>query len=278
MSYQVNPLTEHMGAEVVGLKLHPNMSQDEIKQLENLILENKVVVFRDQLLTPEEQIKTCGQFGDIEPHPLKSNTCPYSEMTIVSNVNEEGEALGYPGPAFHLWHSDMCYEPQPPKFSFLYAERIPEIGGNTLFANTQKAYDDLEPSLKKTIDNKQAVFGLSEALMARCHQRNYEINIDKCDRKLDYVHPVVRQHPITKKRSIFVNWTHTDKILDMDEQESQALMDELFSHYTQAKYVYSHQYHLNDLIVWDNSSTMHTGDGTITIEQPRIMRRVIVRF
>lgn len=278
MQYQLNPLSDALGAEVIGLKIHPNMSPDEICELEQLILTHQVLVFRDQSLTPEEQIATCGQFGDIEPHPLKSNTCPYPEMTYVSNVNEDGEAVGYPGPSFHLWHSDMCYEPNPPKFSFLYAEKVPEVGGNTLFANTKKAYEDLDESTKSMIADKQAVFGLSEALMARCHKRDYALHIDECDRKPDSIHPVVRQHPLTKKKAFFINWTHTDRIVDMDETESQNLMERLFSYYTQAQYVYSHKYKRNDLIIWDNSSTLHTGDGTIAVEQPRIMRRVVVRF
>ncbi|WP_267905376.1 TauD/TfdA dioxygenase family protein [Rickettsia tamurae] len=212
------------------------------------------------------------------PHPLKTNTCPHKEMTYVSNVSENGVTVGYPGPSFEIWHSDMCYEPQLPKFSFLYAEQVPDEGGNTLFTNSTLAYEDLEDEIKQKLYNKYAVFGFSKKLMERCKKRGYLLVIDKEDQRADCAHPVFRTHPLTKKKSIFVNWTHTDYIQGMLKEESDAILERLYNHSTQQKYVYTHKYDINDLIVWDNSATLHTGDGTIEITKPRIMRRVIVRY
>ncbi|QDP73288.1 TauD/TfdA family dioxygenase [Legionella israelensis] len=277
-NFEISPLSHAIGVELTGFQLHPKLSQSEVQTIQEIILEHQIVVFRDQQLTVEQQIKTCGLFGPIEPHPLKDNTCKYKEITYVSNVTDDGKAVGYPGPAFHIWHSDMCYEPVPPKFSFLFAEKVPTQGGNTLFANTQRAFADLKPNFQKQLLELNAVFGFSEKLMQRCKGLGYELVINPCDQRPDCIHPVIRTHPITKKQSIFVNWTHTDCILGMSESESQSLLTQLFEHYTQDKYCYSHQYRENDLIVWDNSSTMHTGDGTVAIDKPRIMRRVVVQY
>lgn len=278
MAYKISPLSDALGIEVLGANLHPNMTQEEVNKFQELILKHQVVVFRNQNLAPMEQIQTCRLFGLIEPHPLKENTCPYPEMTIVSNVSEDGKPLGYPGPMFHLWHSDMCYEQHPPKFSFLYAEKVPGKGGNTLFANTRQAYEDLEYSFQQYLLSLNAVFGFSEKLMARCQERGYSLVIAPCDQRRDVIHPVIRFHPITQKPAIFVNWTHTDRIIGLTDDDSQHLLKKLYDHYTQSHYVYSHHYQANDLIVWDNSSTMHTGDGTIAIDKPRVMRRVVVNF
>lgn len=276
--FKTNPLSDSFGLEVLDAKLSANMHVNTIQHIEKLILDYKVVVFRKQNLTPIEQINFCKNFGEIEPHPLKTNTCPYDEMTYVSNVSKDGVCKGYPGPQFYIWHSDMCYKKIPPKFSFLYAEQVPDIGGNTLFANTTKAYEELSKAIKEDLAEKKAIFGFSKKLMQRCKQKGYNLIIDVDDQRPDCVHPVFRVHPITKKKSIFVNWTHTDSILNMTSDKSKYYLDLLFQHSTKSNYVYSHKYSKNDLIVWDNSATLHTGDGTIEIDKPRIMRRVVVKY
>ena len=276
--YNIKLLSEAVGAEIYGIKLHANMSKDEVLQMQNLILEHKVVVFRDQSLTPEAQIATVGQFGEIAPHPLQKNTCPYSEMTYVSNVAANGEALGYPGPKFSIWHTDLCYLPNPPKFSFLYAEKVPDQGGNTLFCNSTQAYEDLPTDIKLQLENVNAVFGFSSKLMERCKKKGYDLIIDEVDQSPDIVHPVFRVHPLTGKKSIFVNWTHTDSIVGFSAQDSERMLKYLYNFCLQNKYIYCHKYNKDDLIVWDNSATLHTGDGAIAIDKPRIMRRVVVNF
>tara|TARA_R110000868_G_scaffold361111_1_gene623117 strand:- start:297 stop:1133 length:837 start_codon:yes stop_codon:yes gene_type:complete len=278
MQYQTNKLSKSFGVEVIGVKLHSNMEQKVINEIEELILKNKVVVFRGQDFTPEEQIAFCKQFGETALHPLKQNTCPYNDMTYISNISEKGVNLGYPGPSFPIWHSDLCYEPNPPKFSFLYAEKVPDKGGNTIFANSTLAYEELDADLKEKLKDKLAVFGFSEKLMQRCKDKNYDLVIAKEDQRPDFLHPVFRTHPSTKKKSIFVNWTHTDSIKGFSDKESSKYLDELFKHSTKDRYTYSHNYDKNDLIIWDNSATLHTGDGSIEIDKPRVMRRVVIRY
>lgn len=274
----INRLCDSYVCEVFNMKPSYFIDQAVRDELESLIFDYRVVILRNFKLKPEEQIEFCRLFGRIEPHPLKLNTCPYAEMTYVSNVIEGGISRGYPGPSFPIWHSDMCYEKVPPKFSFFYAERVPNKGGRTLFSDTTRAYDDLPQDIKQLIVDKYATFGFSQKLMDRCHKKGYELIINEEDQRPDCLHPIVRVHPITKKKSIFVNWTHTDSVQGLSQSESDKLLNFLYDFSVQDHYIYKHQYQKDDLIVWDNSSTLHTGDGSIALDQPRVMRRVIVNF
>lgn len=279
MLNQTNSLSSHFGLEIHNFDIKcllDDNNASKTNELRTMVFNHQLLVLRDQDINPLEQIEICKKFGNVHLHPLKKNTCKYPEMSVISNISEDGKMLGYPGPSFPIWHSDMCYEIEPPKLTFFYAEQVPQTGGNTLFANSQAAYKDLSNSIKTELQNRQAVFGFSEKLMKRCQQRGYQLVIDDKDKQQDVVHPIFRSNPITNKLSIFVNWTHTDSIVDMSEAESNQYLNYLYAHSTLPIYTYSHAYRKGDLIIWDNGSTLHTGDGTTNPYQPRIMRRVIV--
>lgn len=276
--FRTEKLSNTFGVSVWDLKLQTDMPKHIIQALESLILEHKIVVFKGQDLTPKEQIQFCKQFGSLHLHPLKSNTCKHPEMTILSNISEDGNPVGYPGPKFKIWHSDMCYESNPPKFSFLYAQEVPNKGGQTFFANSTLAYEELDLEIKNDLAGKSAIFGFSKKLMDRCKMKGYDLVIEPEDQSKDILHPVFMSHPITRKKSIFVNWTHTDRIVGLDEAVSMEMLNKLFTHCECSKYVYKHRYDKGDLMVWDNRATLHTGDGEIEIDSPRIMRRVVVNY
>ncbi len=266
------------GAEIVDAKLSLDMEKEEVSYWQNLIFKHQIVVFRNQSFTPIEQIQMCRKFGEIEPHPLKQYRGDYSEMTITSNISEQGEAVVYPGPPFLFWHADGCYLSCPPKFSFFYAHEIPEQGGDTLFIDSIKAYEDLEDTLKNKLHDHKAVFGYGANLMQRCKEKGFNYFIAPEDRRPDVIHPVFRAHPVTGRTSIFVNETHVDRIIDLDETESSYYLNTLYQHCEQKQYRYTHQYRKNDLVVWDNNSTIHSGDYLTPISGRRVMHRVVVRF
>lgn len=278
MSPVINLLSDSFGAEILNVSLSLAMSQQQISYWQDLIFKYQVVVFRNQLLTPIEQIQVCQKFGNIEPHPLKYYRGAYPEMTITSNVTDQGEALVHPGPPFLFWHADGCYLRHPPKFSFFYAHEVPERGGDTLFINTVKAYEDLDSDIKNKLRDHKAVFGYGPNLMQRCKAKGFEYFIGAEDCRPDVIHPVFRRHPVTGLTSIFVNETHTDNIIDLDETESNYYLNYLYQHCEQKRYIYTHQYRKNDLVVWDNNSTIHSGDYLTPIEGRRVMHRVVVRF
>lgn len=275
MKFEFTELSPGFGIEVSGININ-DLTQAGIDSLTQLVVKHQVLVISGQNLTPEDQIAFCRKLGTIFPHPLKKNTCPWQEMTYVTNVQENGEARGYPGPGFPIWHSDMCYEKEPPGFTTFYAEKVPEQGGKTLFCNTLKAYNDLPSRLKEKLNNKQAIFGFSQKLMQRCQERGFNLTIEPEDQRPDTLHDVFRAHPQTGLKSIYVNWTHTDSVLGMSEDDSQACLNEIFAHCEKSEYIYAHEYKKGDFVIWDNGSTLHTGDGAVPQGQARIMRRVVV--
>ncbi|GKW41836.1 MULTISPECIES: TauD/TfdA dioxygenase family protein [Pectobacterium] len=275
MEFEHTELSLGFGLKVTGINVK-SIDQSDAESLIRLVINHQVVVISGQQLTPEEQIIFCRKLGDIFPHPLKKNTCPWPEMTYVTNVQKNGEAQGYPGPGFPIWHSDMCYEKEPPRFTTFYAEKVPEQGGKTLFCNTLAACDDLPLALKEKLEDKQAIFGFSQKRMQRCQERGFMLTIEPEDQRPDTLHSVLRPHPETGRKSIYVNWTHTDAISGMTEEESQSCLSTVYAHCEKPDYIYAHQYKEGDLVIWDNGSTLHTGDGAVPAGQARIMRRVVI--
>lgn len=272
----IQRLTENLGAEIIGVDLRESLTAEQVDTIHDAWVEHQVIVFRDQELSQEQQIAACRQFGVIEPHPLKTNTNEHPEITVSSNVVREGNPLGYIGPPFALWHSDLCYLEEPAKMTFLYAHTVPEKNGDTWFSNMYTAYDELPESLRAKVEGKLAVFSLNYNLVERCKSKGFHLPLAEEDVKPDYLHPVVRTHPYSKKKALFVNWAHTDAIEGYPPEESQELLDALLAHTTEERFIYRHHYRRGDLIVWDNASTIHThcpdppsGD--------RIMVRVVVR-
>jgi taurine dioxygenase len=139
-----------------------------------------------------------------------------------------------------------------------------------------KAYEELSPDIKAEVEGKTAIFGSGHNLMKRCKDRGYDLHIPESDIKPDVEHPVIINHPVTNKKSIFVNWTHTDLIKGMAQEKSDSLLNHIYEHCKCSEFTYSHHYKEGDLIVWDNASTLHTGPTGVT-EEPRIMRRTVVK-
>ena len=273
---QVTPLSDVMGAEITGLDLRKPLTKEVLDYVFNVFYKYRVIVFKNQELMLQKQIEACKQFGALEKHPLHENTCPYEEITIMSNVTQDGKPVGYSPPPFLLWHSDLCYLPKPAKMTFLYAHTVPEKGGDTIFANTCLAYKNLPEKVRKQVEDKRAVFGSGENLMERCHKRGFNLQIDPKDIHPDVIHPVIRTHPVTGEKSIFVNWTHTDRIIGLEKKESDDLLNYLYEHSVEDRHTYQHSYKEGDLIVWDNASTLHSPTYTDP-QYSRTMHRVVVQ-
>ena len=277
MDFSIKPLSPLFGAEITSLDLCHPLSKKDVVQLNDLFHQYKLLVFRNQSLSPEQQIAACGQFGEIELHPAEVVPWKHRELTYVANTDASlTEIFEHCGPTFELWHSDTCYLPEPARMSLLYAQCVPSFAGETLFADMVQAYDDLPLSIKKRLDGKQATFGSGFNLMKRAQARGYNLQIPASEMEPDVVHPVIRTHPATGKKSIFVNWAHTDRILDIPEDESDELLDYLYQHARSDKYVYTYYPSEGDLIAWDNASLIHSNtDKKLT--QMRIMRRVMIK-
>ena len=190
---------------------------------------------------------------------------------LVSNIRENGKLLGsLPDGEMHF-HSDQCYLEKPANGTFLYAIEIPSQGGDTLFLNMYKAYEALPAALRARVDGRKALNAYLYDSTTR------EVNGSKLDLTAHphYVQPMVRTHPDTKRKALYVNRLMTWSVEDMDESESNALLDQLFAHIEQDQFIYAHHWRVGDLVLWDNRCTLHARTD-FSDKERRLLRRHVV--
>jgi len=275
--FQITPVDGALGAEITGIDLSKELSEDDFKRIHNAHLKYHLLIFKKQTLSPEQQVKISSKFGKLQLHVLKQFALPDNpEVLIVSNIKENGEPIGL-GDAGHFWHSDISYVEKPSLGSFLYAQILPKEGGDTLFANQHKAYDELPNEIKDQIQGLQAEHSYTtkyEELRTRSPWRP-KLTEEQLDQVKPVNHPVVRTHPESGKKALFVSEHFTSKIIGVSEDESKKILEMLFKHSTQKKYIYRHKWEENDLIFWDNRSLTHLAAGTPD-EFPRKLHRTTI--
>ena len=272
--FEVRALPAAVGAEVLGLDLSRPIVTTDFTRLHQAHLQHHVLVFRDQRITPQQQIDFSRRFGPLQIHVLKSfQLTGHPEIMIVSNIKENGVPIGL-GDAGVFWHSDLSYVEKPSLGSMLHAQELPSEGGDTLFANQHTAYEALPDALKARLDGLQAEHSYLtqyEALRARSPWRP-KLTQEQLDQVQPTVHPVVRTHPETGRKALFVSEHFTTRILGLPEADSRALLDELFALSTRPEHVYRHAWQPHDMVFWDNRSVMHLAAGT-----PDHLRRKLYR-
>lgn len=272
--FEVRALPAAVGAEVLGLDLSRPIVTTDFTRLHQAHLQHHVLVFRDQRITPQQQIDFSRRFGPLQIHVLKSfQLTGHPEIMIVSNIKENGVPIGL-GDAGVFWHSDLSYVEKPSLGSMLHAQELPSEGGDTLFANQHRAYEALPEALKARLESLQAEHSYLtqyEALRARSPWRP-KLTQEQLDQVQPTVHPVVRTHPETGRKALFVSEHFTTRILGLPEADSRALLDELFALSTRPEHVYRHAWQPHDMVFWDNRSVMHLAAGT-----PDHLRRKLYR-
>jgi len=272
--FEIRPLGAALGAEVIGLDLDQPLSADDFRRIHRAHLDHHVVVFRDQRITPAQQIAFSRRFGPLQIHVLHQfQLADHPEILIVSNVLKDGKPIGL-GDAGHFWHSDLSYKETPSLGSLLHAIELPAEGGDTLFANMHAAYDGLPAALKQKIEGLTAehTYLARYAELQKRSPWRPNLTPEQIAQVKPVVHPVVRTHPETGRRALFVSEHFTTKIVGLPDDESRALLDELFAHSVRPEYVYRHQWREHDLVFWDNRSLLHLAAGT-----PDHLRRVMFR-
>lgn len=253
-----------LGAEVIGLDLTQPLADDDFSRIHRAHLDHHVLVFRDQRITPAQQIAFSRRFGPLQIHVLHQFALPaHPEVLIVSNIVESGKPIGL-GDAGHFWHSDLSYKEKPSLGSLLHAQVLPSEGGETLFANMHLAWDTLPAHLRRAVEGLRAEHTYL-ARYAELQSRNPwrpNLSAEQIAQVKPVVHPVVRTHPETGRKALFVSEHFTTRIVDIPENESRALLDELFAHSVRAEHLYRHQWRDHDLVFWDNRSLMHLAAGT----------------
>jgi len=274
-SFAIHPFTgAPLGAEVIGLDLSLPLAASDFARLHRAHLDYHVLVFRDQHITPAQQVDFSRHFGALQIHVLRNFQLPEQpEVLVISNIQQDGKPVGL-GDAGHFWHSDLSYKETPSLGSMLHAQELPAEGGDTLFANQHAAWDALPDDLKREVEGLQAEHWYL-ARYDELRQRNPyrpQLTQAQIDEVRPVSHPVVRTHPETGRRALFVSEHFTTRILGVSAQRSRELLDLLFDYGTRAEHVYRHQWQPHDMVFWDNRSLMHLAAGC-----PDHLRRKLYR-
>ncbi|MEF7617063.1 TauD/TfdA family dioxygenase [Aquincola sp. MAHUQ-54] len=274
---EIRPLAGPLGAEVFGLDLSRPLADDDFARIHRAHLDHHVLVFRDLRITPGEQVAFSRRFGPLQIHVLRQFQLPgHPEILVVSNIKENGQPIGL-GDAGHFWHSDLSYKALPSLGSMLHAQELPGEGGDTLFANQHLAWDRLPAELKKTVAGLKAEHHYL-AKYAELQARNpWRPNLtpEQVAEVKPVVHPVVRTHPENGRKALFVSEHFTTRIVDVPEDESRALLDELFHLTTLPELVYRHVWEPHDMVFWDNRSVTHLAAGCPDHLRRRLNRTTI---
>ncbi|MFD4836279.1 TauD/TfdA dioxygenase family protein [Achromobacter sp. NPDC058515] len=273
-SFDVRPLPGPVGAEITGLYLSRELAPADFARVHKAHLDHHLLVFRDQRITPQQHIDFSRRFGRLMIHVLHQfHLAGHPEILIVSNILEDGKPIGL-GDAGKYWHSDISYKELPSLGSLLHAQELPSEGGDTLFANMHLAYDTLPAALRNAIEGKRGVHSYLAQYGQLQKEGNWRPNLSaqQIAQVQEVVHPVVRTHPENGRRALFVSEGFTTRIEGLPEDESRALLGELFAHSIRPEHIYRHRWQPQDLVFWDNRSLIHLAGGT-----PDHLRRKLYR-
>lgn len=273
--FQVRRFDAPVGAEIIGLDISKPINEADFARIHRAHLDHHVIVFRDQRVSPDAHVAFSRRFGPLEIHVLHQfHLKGHPEILIVSNIkNEKGEPIGL-GDAGAYWHSDISYKPQPSLGSLLHAQELPSQGGDTLFADQHLAWEGLSPELQKRLlplKAEHSYLAKYEELRAKNPWRP-KLSQEQIDKVAPAVQPVVRTHPETGRKALFVSEHFTTRIVGMPQDESDQLLAELYAHSVKPEYVYRHSWAPHDMVFWDNRSVMHLAAGT-----PDELRRKLYR-
>jgi taurine dioxygenase len=261
-----------LGAEIDGVDLSRELSDGVIAAIRQALVDHQVIFFRDQALTPAQQVAFGARFGPLNIHPYVAGMADLPEVMEI--IKEPADKLNFGGG----WHSDMSFLEKPAIGSILYAVETPEFGGDTLFASQAAAYDALSPGLKKTLEGLNAVHSASREYSAQGHsaQKRSSMAIAEADGLVgEYVHPIVLAHPESGRKALYVNPAFTLKIEGWKTSESKALLDYLFEHCRYEAFTCRFAWRPGSVAFWDNRSVWHFALNDYP-GQRRHMRRVTV--
>lgn len=260
---EIRKIGEALGAEVSGVDLSQPIAAETFARIRAAWLEHMVLRFRGQKLTDPQLLAFSRQFGELDPpgpNPLGRPFLPdHPEMNVISNVKEGGVPIGGLGDGEAIWHADMTYIERPPMAAILYAIEIPPAGGDTYWANMVLAYETLPAELKARIEGREAVHDATYN-SAGTLRKGYKQVIDPRTAP-GARHPLVRMHPESGRRCLFLGRRRNSYIVGLELHESERLLDELWRHATQPQFTMRQQWRVGDVMVWDNRCTLHRRDG-----------------
>jgi taurine dioxygenase len=272
MSIEIIPTGAALGAEIRGVDLAKPIDDATFAMIERAYNEHGVIFFRGQQITPQQQVAFTRRFGEIEFNIFgeRWSVSGSPEIVVVSNVTEDGRPIGVRR-AGENWHSDMCYTARPPRGTMLYALEIPDLFGlplgDTEFASAAAAWDALPEPLRPQIEGRRAVFDFTG------RKRAFPPTQAEIQRYPPVTHPIVRTHPFTERKCLYVMRDDCVGIDGMEREEAEALIAALADHIVKPAFVYRHQWRPDDLLLWDNCTVQHRAVQDYDLPQRRVMHR-----
>jgi taurine dioxygenase len=276
----VNHLTPHIGAEITGLDLSRGLGRSTAAELLRVLDACGVVIMRGQQLTAENFVAFGRNLGELSAHPLEKFAKPdFPELLIDSNIFENGEPIGR-ADAGQRWRIDGAHLKTPYRATVLYAVEIPVKDGiplgATRFASTAAAYDALEPALRQQLQGIRAVHIHGAGRKKRSTPYFPDSGLTQGFQR-GVEHPVVRTHPHSGRKCLYVNPLTTSHIRGMNDQDSAALLDQLYQHMARPEFVYRLPWQVGDVVVWDNVSTQYCTEGDYALPLRRLLYRAWVK-
>ena len=247
---EINLISGALGAEIKGINLKDS-TQKNWDKINQLMLEHKVLFFREQKISSQEQIDLAKKFGPLERHAYVKGLPEHPEIIRIKKGANEKHQWG------ETWHTDVSYNPKPTKVIILRSRKIPPVGGDTMFSNMELAYETLDQNMKKRLEGKKAIHSSlgAAAFVDKYEEMHGNGNIDEYSN----VHPIVRAHPETGNKILFVNSMYTKKILDISDEESDEILNKLFLHQERLDFTCRFKWTENAVAIWDNRCTLHQG-------------------
>jgi taurine dioxygenase len=267
------------GAEIV-FDLARDIDDPTFREIERAFHDNIVVVFRGQDLSNERHVEFSRRFGELEIHIVKKYLLTgVPEILLISNIKDQrGEHIGLADAGF-TWHTDTSYRRRPSRCSLLYAKEVPHRDGrplgDTVFANTIAAYEVLPEAVKKRINGLKAIHRYSARRRVADSPRP-KLTREQLEETPDVAHPIVRTHPYTGRKSLYVTAGECIGIEGMPEDEAVGLIAELDAYCVRPEFLYRHKWQIGDLLMWDNAASMHLAICDYALPERRLMHRTTV--
>lgn len=248
---EIRPIAGALGAEIHGVDLSRSLSADIVGGLRRALLDHLVIFFRDQPLSPAQFLAFARAFGTPVEYPFVKGLPDFPEIIEVKKL--EHERVNFGG----IWHSDTTYLETPPMGSMLLAREVPPVGGDTMFANMYQAYETLSEGMREMLGGLRAVNCSAKADVTRTREDRVASSPGEARKSYEATHPVVRTHPETGRKALYVNTAHTLRFEGMTEEESAPLLSFLFAHQVKPEFTCRFRWEAGSIAFWDNRAAQH---------------------
>ncbi len=263
---QVRPLTPTIGAEIEGVDLRTALAEDEVEVIRQALLDHLVIFFRGQDITPDQQVAFAQHFGEISIPPILPKSDLRPEVMVLDQMSPRDEGGDN-------WHSDNTFMAEPPMGSILKATQLPEVGGDTCFASAYAAFEALSPPIQKMVSRLTAVHDITKPLRTAISAGVENFDLEALSKQWPAVeHPVVRTHPVTGRKALYVNGNSTVALKGLTQAEGDLLLPFLCDHIRSPEFQCRFRWDVNSIAFWDNRSAQHF--AVADYGERRVMHRV----